>query len=86
MALLLNVNHLIKLMDKYDLSERELARRSELSSATISRILSGKRGAGSRTMAGIRKAFPDEPADKLFFLSAMLPNSSNIGQRKQKRE
>lgn len=84
--MLLNINHVIKLMDKNDLSERELARRSGLSSATISRILSGKRGAGSRTMAGIRKAFPDEPAEKLFFLGTMLPNSSRKGQKILRKE
>ena len=26
-----------------------------------------RRGVGTRTLAGIRKAFPEEPLDKLFF-------------------
>lgn len=63
----LNIEYILELLRDRDWSESELARRAGLSSATISRILSGQRGAGSRTLAGIRRAFPDEPTDKLFF-------------------
>lgn len=67
--MLLNLMYLKGLMAKKEMSERQLALKSGLSSATISRLLTGKRGAGSRTIACIRGAFPDEPIDKLFFLS-----------------
>ena len=66
--MLLNVEYVRKLMANKDWSERRLAAKSGLSPATISRVLSSKRGAGPRTLAGIRKAFPDEPVNKLFFL------------------
>lgn len=66
--MVLNLEFLKIIMEKKGWSERQLAMRSGLSSATISRILTGKRGAGARTLAGLRKAFPDEPVDKLFFL------------------
>jgi transcriptional regulator with XRE-family HTH domain len=64
----LNLEFLKELIEKNGLSERQLARKSGLSPATISRIITGKRGAGTRTLVGIRKAFPEEPLDKLFFL------------------
>ena len=64
----LNLEFLKELIEKNGLSERQLAMKSGLSPATISRIITGKRGAGTRTLAGIRKAFPEEPLDKLFFL------------------
>ena len=64
----LNLEFLKELIEKNGLSLRQLARKSGLSSATISRIITGKRGAGTRSLAGIRKAFPEEPLDKLFLL------------------
>ncbi|MDR3597046.1 helix-turn-helix transcriptional regulator [Clostridium sp.] len=67
--MLLNVKYLQILMKKKGWSERQLAMKSGLSSATVSRIISGKRGAGTRALVGIRQAFPDEPLEKLFFLS-----------------
>jgi transcriptional regulator with XRE-family HTH domain len=67
--MILNVAYLAELLEKNGWSKRQLARNSGLSIATISRIISGKRGAGSRTLTGIRKAFPNEPIEKLFFLS-----------------
>jgi len=66
--LILNVDSVKELVGKKGWSERELARRSGLSIATVSRIFSGKRGAGTRAIIGIRKAFPNEPIEKLFFL------------------
>jgi len=65
--MMLNLEYIRKLLYQNDWSERELARKSGLSSATISRILSGKRGAGTKTLIGIRKAFPNESIDNLFF-------------------
>lgn len=66
--MILNVDSVKELVGKKGWSERELARRSGLSIATVSRIFSGKRGAGTRAIIGIRKAFPNEPIEKLFFL------------------
>lgn len=66
--MMLNVEYIKKLMCKKNMSERQLAIKSGLSTATISRVLNNKRGAGSRTLAGIRKAFPGESAEKLFYL------------------
>lgn len=67
--MLLNIEFLKELMMKKGWSINQLALKTGLSSATVSRILTGKRGAGTRTLKGIRRAFPDEPLDKLFFLS-----------------
>lgn len=63
----LNLEFLKELIEKKGWSKRQLARESGLSSATISLIINGKRGAGTHALAGIRKAFPEEPLDKLFF-------------------
>ena len=65
----LNLEYLKELIEKNGLSQRQLARKSGLSLATISRIITGKRGTGTRTLAGIRRAFPEESLYKLFFLS-----------------
>lgn len=66
--MLLNVEYVRQLMKQNGWSERELGRKAGISCATISRVLNNKRGAGARTLAGIRRAFPDEPTSKLFFL------------------
>jgi transcriptional regulator with XRE-family HTH domain len=75
---LLNVKYLEELMRKKGCSEHRLAMKSGLSSATVSRIINGKRGAGARTFAGIRKAFTDEPIERLF----ILVNSYQMGMRR----
>jgi transcriptional regulator with XRE-family HTH domain len=77
--MLLNVECVRRIMAQNDWSERRLAAEAGLSEATISRVLSGKRGAGARTLAGMRNAFPDVPVETLFFLEKTLPNSSNSG-------
>ncbi len=64
----LNVGYVEELIKKRGWSERQLAMKSGLSPATISRIITGKRGAGTRTLSGIMKAFPNEPLDRLFIL------------------
>ncbi|MGE5390476.1 MAG: helix-turn-helix domain-containing protein [Deltaproteobacteria bacterium] len=66
--MLLNLKYVRQLMEEKGWSVRELARRADISYATVSRVLNNKRGAGARTLAGMRKAFPNEPTDKLFFL------------------
>ncbi len=74
--MVLNVEYIKELIRKKGWSDGQLAVKSGLSSATISRIMGGKRGAGARTLAGIRRAFPSEPIEKLFFLDGTLPNGS----------
>jgi transcriptional regulator with XRE-family HTH domain len=64
----LNVRYVEELIKKRGWSERQLAMKSGLSPTTISRVITGKRGAGTRTLTGIRKAFPEEPLDRLFIL------------------
>lgn len=64
----LNVQYLEEIMKRKRWSTRQLAIRSGLTSATVSRIISGKRGAGTRSLTGIRQALPDEPIEKLFIL------------------
>jgi transcriptional regulator with XRE-family HTH domain len=64
----LNVRYVEELIKKRGWSERQLAMKSGLSSATISRIIAGKRGAGKRALTGIRKAFPDEPFERLIII------------------
>jgi transcriptional regulator with XRE-family HTH domain len=63
----LNAEYLTELMRLKGWTVRQLALKSGLSSATISRIITGKRGAGTRTLAGIRRAFPEEPIERLLF-------------------
>jgi transcriptional regulator with XRE-family HTH domain len=66
--MILNTGYLKELMKTKNWSNAELASRSGISAATVSRILAGKRGAGSFTLAAIRKTFPEEPVEKLFYL------------------
>jgi len=48
-------------LDKRGMTQAELARRSGITSAQISRILSGSRGAEGKTLVGIAKAFKLPP-------------------------
>ena len=65
--MMLNVEYLKTLICRKGWSERQFALKTGLSSATISRVLNNKRGAGAKTMGAIRKALKDEPIEKLFF-------------------
>ena len=69
MLMLLNLDHVKKLLKEKGWSYRELSKQSGISIATVSRVMAGKRGAGACTLAGIRRAFPSEPSEKLFFLT-----------------
>lgn len=64
----LNVEYIKELMEKNGWSNNKLAIKAGVSRATIGRVLSGKRGTGKNVIAGIIKAFPNEPVNKLFFL------------------
>jgi transcriptional regulator with XRE-family HTH domain len=64
----INKEYILVLMQKHELSQAELARRMNVSRATVSRVLNESRGAGREVIAGIIKAFPDEPIEKLFHI------------------
>ncbi|WP_237705324.1 helix-turn-helix domain-containing protein [Bacillus coahuilensis] len=64
----LNVEYLQEILKQKQWSERQFALKAGLSPATVSRILSKKRGAGAKAIGAIRKALPEESLDKLFFL------------------
>lgn len=63
-----NIEYIKSLLRKRGWSNHKLAIKAGVSKATIGRVLSGKRGAGKKVIAGLIKAFPDEPLDKLFIL------------------
>lgn len=64
----INKDYVLQLMSEKNISMGHLAKKAGVSTSTISRWLSGKRGAGKQLMSGLYKAFPNEPIDKLFFL------------------
>ena len=61
-----NIRCIRELLNERNWSERKLAYKTGLSQATVSRILSGERGAGIKTFNALRKAFPDIPLEMLF--------------------
>ncbi|MDF2591370.1 MAG: DNA-binding protein [Clostridia bacterium] len=75
----INKDYIILLMQQYGWSQSELARRMNVSRATISRIFNDSRGSGKEVIAGLLKAFPNEPIDKLFFLSDVSTNDDKGG-------
>lgn len=63
-----NKKYILELINRNNWSQNKFAKKAGVSNATISRWINGKRGAGSELIAGIIKAFPNEPINKLFFL------------------
>lgn len=55
-----------ELMKEKNLSQNKLAIKANVSKGTISRVLSGKRGAGRKVIAGFLRTFPDETLESLF--------------------
>jgi transcriptional regulator with XRE-family HTH domain len=70
----INKNYITILMERNKWSQAELARRMNVSRATVSRVLSDSRGSGKEVIAGMIRAFPKEPIDKLFFLFDVSTN------------
>lgn len=62
-----NKAYIIDLIHRSNWSQNKFAMKAGVSKTTISRWINGKRGAGSELIAGIIRAFPNEPIDKLFF-------------------
>jgi transcriptional regulator with XRE-family HTH domain len=71
-----NKKYILDLLEKNNWSQNKLAIKAGVSKTTVSRWINGKRGAGKNLIAGLIRAFPNEPLDKLFFLDDMLPNSN----------
>lgn len=71
-----NKKYILDLLEKNNWSQNNLAIKAGVSKTTVSRWINGKRGAGKNLIAGLIRAFPNEPLDKLFFLDDMLPNSN----------
>lgn len=63
-----NKFYIMELLHKNNWSQNKFAMKAGVSNTTISRWINGKRGAGAELMAGIVKAFPGEPIEKLFIL------------------
>ncbi|AKA72313.1 helix-turn-helix transcriptional regulator [Clostridium scatologenes] len=63
-----NKKYIIDLIHKSNWSQNKFAMKAGVSKTTISRWVNGKRGAGAELIAGIIRAFPNEPINKLFFL------------------
>lgn len=64
----LRLEHVYELMRKKELSQRKLCEKAGLSTACISRLLSGQREPSTKVISGLLKAFPEETFDTLFFL------------------
>ncbi len=64
---MLNIEYVKELMDQKGWTIGQLSQRSGISKAQLSRIFRDKRGAGSKTMQGLIRAFPEADRDKLFF-------------------
>jgi len=63
-----NKKYILDLLEKNNWSQNKLAIKAGVSKTTVSRWINGKRGAGKNLIAGLIRAFPNEPLDKLFFL------------------
>ena len=55
---MLNSSYLKELMMEHGMSLGQLSVRTGISKSQLSRILSGERGIGAKTIKGLKKAFP----------------------------
>lgn len=65
---MLNTEYVKEMMTDKGWTIGQLSQQSGISKAQLSRLLRDRRGAGSKTMRGIIKAFPEADKEKLFFL------------------
>lgn len=61
-----NRDRVLDLVRENDWSGGELARRMGVSRTEANRFLNGNRVGGKKTIAGLIKAFPEEPLEQLF--------------------
>lgn len=71
-----NKNYILYLVRENDWSGSELGRRMGISRSEANRLLNGQRIGGKKVIAGLIKAFPNEPLEKLFILPNMEPKGS----------
>jgi len=69
-------NWLIEEMNKRGWSQAELARRAGISRGAVANLINGQRKPGPETCEGIARAFR-YPADKVFQLAGLLPESGD---------
>lgn len=61
----INTNYIRKRTSQNGWSQNELSRRMQLPRGTLSNVLSGKRGAGRKVIAGLLRVFPEERIEDL---------------------
>ena len=66
---MLNTEYVQKLMDQKGYTLGQLSAKSGISKAQLSRLLRDKRGAGSKTVEGLMRAFPDADVGNFFIPS-----------------
>jgi transcriptional regulator with XRE-family HTH domain len=71
-----NREYLLQLVKEKEWSGSELARRMGISRTEANRLLNGSRVGGKKSIAGLMKAFPDEPLDKLFIFPTVEPKNN----------
>lgn len=70
-----NVAYIQDLIEAHHYTLGQLEVKSGISKAQWSRILAYKRGVGTKTIAGVMRAFPEARIDQIF-LSSSLPNGN----------
>jgi transcriptional regulator with XRE-family HTH domain len=73
---------LLKELDKHDMSQSDLARACKITTAQMSRIVSGERNAGTETLTNIAHAFK-LPVDLVFEKAGLLPPNSELSPTKR---
>ena len=64
---MVNTEYVQELMLEKGYTLGQLAVKSGISKAQLSRLMRDKRGAGTKTLEGLMRAFPDADIGKLFF-------------------
>lgn len=80
----LNTDYLQELMIQRGWKPAHLAKALKVTRSSISRILNGSRGAGKTMIGKIIRVFPNEPIDKLFFLSEVSLNGIKNSKKNNK--
>ena len=78
---MLNRDYIFKLLREKNWSQVEFATYAGVSTAAISRWLSGRRKGSSVMMQAIKKAFPEEKADNLFLFTQSVSECQQTTSR-----
>lgn len=70
---------LLNKLEQLDMTQAELARKSGITSGQVSRILSGQRGAESKTLSAIAQALK-LPPDEVYRAAGLLPPDNTINE------